>query len=256
LPGGLAGQQFGMPAQVPEATRLVAVEDPSLSPRTNRLLTDELRRAVGADAVRGARTRPRPEREPHGGHGELVTALVADRLLVAVIFFALVVVGAIISLATGSWWALVAAVVVHAVATFAVLTTVGGAARSPEHVSPFLAARLKDEGVPAPDRYFSDLVESFAGGDGSGSAAGLVVSGRNEQRADPLEEPARAEAEQRDVLTPAGTPTAPAGAGSGRDERRSTTGRAARERALLIVCGIVVSVGAFTILMGWLAGEL
>jgi len=42
-------------------------------------------------------------------------------ILVAITFLALVGVGAIVSLATGSWWALAAAVAVHGAATIAFL---------------------------------------------------------------------------------------------------------------------------------------
>lgn len=42
-------------------------------------------------------------------------------ILAAISFLTLVGVGAIVSLATGSWWALVAAVVVHGLATIAFL---------------------------------------------------------------------------------------------------------------------------------------
>ncbi len=42
-------------------------------------------------------------------------------ILLAITFLALVGVGATVSLATGSWWALAAAVVVHGVATIAFL---------------------------------------------------------------------------------------------------------------------------------------
>ncbi len=42
-------------------------------------------------------------------------------ILVAITFLTLVGVGAIVSLATGSWWALAAAVIVHGLATIAFL---------------------------------------------------------------------------------------------------------------------------------------
>jgi len=45
----------------------------------------------------------------------------ATGVLVTITFLSLVVVGAIVSLATGSWWALAAAVVVHGLATLAFL---------------------------------------------------------------------------------------------------------------------------------------
>lgn len=49
------------------------------------------------------------------------TAFSGNGILIAITFLTLVGVGAIVSLATGSWWALVAAVVVHGLTTIAFL---------------------------------------------------------------------------------------------------------------------------------------
>jgi hypothetical protein len=297
--------------------RPVVSEDPSLSPEANRLLTEELREAVGADEVRVPRDTPPQGRQRRGAHGGVAEALSANRILIAITFFALLVVGAIVSLATGSWWAVVVAAVVHALATFVVIATLASAATQTEHVDPATAAKLADEGVADPDAQLSDLVERYSDADSGEGAAELATTGRNEQTAVPGEEPARAATQQRTALTPAGTPTRPAGGGSGierlmpkwfvaaamalavivgllspalgarslivpaiglplgalwlllqasmdgdREERAGAEDRVApsrpgsRARMLAIMAAIVVAVGAFVLVMGWVGGEL
>ena len=92
--------------------RDVRSEDPGLSPEANRLLTEELREILGADRVEVPVDVPVPATHPNA-----TAFLAANRLLFAVIFLAGLVIGAIVGLATGSGWALVAALVVDACAT-------------------------------------------------------------------------------------------------------------------------------------------
>ena len=273
--------------------REVVSDDPSLSPEANRILTAEAREAVGADRVRVPREKPHAERERHGDHTSIGEAFSANRILISITFFALLVVGAIAALATDSWWAVVVAAVVHAIGTFVVLTTLASAARQVEHVSPTATAALAEEGVADPDALLSDLVEEYSG----------VDSGRNAQPDDPLESPARAGAEQRSANTPAGVPTQPAGTGSGVDRfmpqwvvaalmavavvvgalspvlgtrfllvpviglplgaiwwllRRNVDDESPRNPLhwLAIAACTVVAVAAFVVLMGWVGGEL
>jgi hypothetical protein len=256
-------------------------------------LTREAREAVGADRVRVPRDTPHAERERHGDHTLLREAFSANRILIAITFFALLVVGAIAALATDSWWAVVVAAVVHAIGTFVVLTTLASAARQTEHVSPTATAALAEEGVADPDALLSDLVEEYSG----------IESGRNEQPDDPSESPARAGAQQRSANTPAGVATEPAGTGSGVDRfmpqwvvaalmvvavvvgalspvlgtrfllvpviglplgaiwwllRRNVDDESPRSpmRWLAIAACTVIAVAAFVLLMGWVGGEL
>jgi len=273
--------------------REVVSEDPSLSPEANRILTEEAREAVGADRVRVPKDKPHTERERHGEHGPLAESFAANRILIAITFFALLVTGAIASLATGSWWGVVIAAVVHAVGTFVVLTTLASAARQTEHVSPTSAAKLADEGVADPDAALSDLVEEYSG----------IESGANVQTEHPQDAPARAATQQRSANTPAGVPTEPAGTGSGVDRmipiwfvgasvafslivgllspflgwrflivpaiglalgamwlvlRRSVDDESPRSYThwVILAACTVVAVAAFVLGMGWLAGEL
>jgi len=298
----------GKPARVSRdetEVREVVSDDPSLSPEANRILTQELREAVGAERVRVPRDTRHASQERHGEHGGLAEAFAANRILLAITFFGLLVVGAIVSLATGSWWAVVVAAVVHAIGTFVVLSTLASAARQTEHVAPTVAAKLAEEGVADPDAQLSDLVEEYSGARSGEGSAEMVTTGENEQTADPLEQPALAATEQRTANTPAGVPTAPAGTGSGIDRfmpiwvvgalmavavvvgalapvigtrflvvpaiglpvgaiwllmrKKLDDGDEAprsRARVLAFLAATVVAVGAFVLLMGWLAGEL
>jgi hypothetical protein len=195
---------------------------PNRDPETDRLLEQELREAVGdeaaaramerADEVRAAhdaRTRvPLDARGEAGApRGTLTSWLTRHGPLVAVSFAAFVVIGVILALATGSWWAFVAALAVHAAGTLIVATAALRMTTETEHVSPQLAARLEAEGVQDPDRAFTELAAGAAGpGD-------VVRDGRNERTVRPEDDPARAEREQRTAWTPGSEPTEPTGPG-------------------------------------------
>jgi len=180
-------------------------EDPSLSPETNRMLTDELREAVGDDAVEVRPGAQLPTGERRGGRGGAFATLATHRVAVGLSFLVLLVVGVIVSLATGSWWALAAALAVHALGTLVVLAGAIQITTEPEHVSPGLAARLEDEGVPDPDRAFSDMVEGVAQAD----AAGEGPEKANRRTVDANDDPAAAASEQRSATTPSGEPSEP-----------------------------------------------
>jgi hypothetical protein len=102
--------------------------------------------------MRVPRDKPHAKRERHGDHSSIGEALSDNRILIAITFLTLVVVGAIVALATGSWWAVVLAATVHALGTYVVLTTLASAARQVEHVSPTATGALAKEGVAEPGR--------------------------------------------------------------------------------------------------------
>jgi lysylphosphatidylglycerol synthetase-like protein (DUF2156 family) len=181
--------------------REVRAEDPGLSPEANQLLTAELQDAIGADEVE----LPADQAEDAGRvgvreHRSLATQLYVNRMLVGITLAMLIVVGVIASLATGSWWALVAAVAVHAVATFLVLSFTLQVTSEVEHVAPSTAAKLEDEGVADPDQALSDLIEQYG-----------PPKGGNDVSASPDQDPARSAVEQRNAMTPAGSPVGPSG---------------------------------------------
>jgi hypothetical protein len=88
---------------------------------------------------------------------------VANRLLLTTSLLAFVLVGVVASIALGDWWALGAALAVHAVGTAVVVALTLRLTRETEHVSPTLAARLEEEGVGDPDVFFTELVDEFSG---------------------------------------------------------------------------------------------
>lgn len=147
-----------MPAREPRDVRL---DDPSLSDAANRLVTDELRDVVGADRVEVPTDAPRRERERHGGRGTLATTLQANRPILLITGAMLLVVAAIVALATGAWWVLPLVLVVHAVGTLVVIGLVGRMTTQVEHLDPDTAARLEAEGVADPDELLSELVDEF-----------------------------------------------------------------------------------------------
>lgn len=216
----------------------MSTQDPHDPPDTNetdKLLHEELREAVGeegadrameqADEVRAAHAVPgtpaaaagdnadgtrRPydaPGDPGALRGSATSAITARGPLLAVSFAALLTIGVIVSLATDNWWALVAALAVHAAGTLIVATTALRLTTETEHVSPELAARLEEEGVRDPDRAFTELAAGAAGpGD-------VVRDGRNERTAAAAEDGPRSAREQRTAMTPGSQPTAPSGGG-------------------------------------------
>jgi len=67
------------------------------------------------------------------------------RLLIGFTLGVMIVVGAIVSLATGSWWFLILAIGMHAIATVIVLTTIGSRLREQDKPDPVTEARLAEE---------------------------------------------------------------------------------------------------------------
>src|SRR4051794_9500073 len=142
-----------------EATerRTVRSEDPSLSPEANRLLTEELRQAVGRDAVEVPVRTPRRTTERRSNHSPLVATLVTHRQIFVVSLLAALVIGAIVAFTTGAWWAVVVALGLHALGTMLTATAAVQLTTEVEHVAPGTAARLEEEGVADPDRVLTDL---------------------------------------------------------------------------------------------------
>jgi hypothetical protein len=152
-----------MPEQHERKTerRPVRSDDPSLSPAANRLLTQELREAIGRDEVVVPAGGHDPGRDEHAGDSTGAATVASNRPLIIVTFIGALVVGGIIALVTGQYWAVLVAAALHAIGT---LIVAGGALHlttETEHVSPTVAARLEEEGVADPDRVLSELVEDY-----------------------------------------------------------------------------------------------
>lgn len=198
-------------------TREVRSEDPSLSEEANRLLTGELREAIGRDEVELPEEAAAHVGEHAGDHAagsRLRATLLDNRVLVAISLAVLVTIGVIFSLATGSWWMLAVACGVHALGTLLVAGFAINMTTQVEHVDPSVAARLEAAGVADPDRALGDLIADYAGAEGGHGAAEVVSTGNNDNRADPDSQPARRAVEQRTVMTPSASGSSPAGSGS------------------------------------------
>jgi hypothetical protein len=190
----------------------VRVDDPDLSPEANRLLTAEVQEALGTAHVEiPADEAPDIHRLPDGELRNLRSVLGTNRLLVAVAFVPLLVIGVMISLSTDSWWAVVAACAVHAIGTLVVASVVLRVTTAVERVEPETAARLQEEGVGDPDQALTDLVERLGPGQERDGAAEVVASGRNRVDVRPDEYRGGAQAQQRTALTPSAEPSRPSG---------------------------------------------
>jgi hypothetical protein len=208
---GAAGKSGGMAHERKRTVeREVRADDPELSPEANELLTSELQEALGTDRVEVApEDAERLEQVPGSGHSTFGATAAANKLLIGITFAALIVVGVIVALATGSWWAVVVAAAVHALATLVIISATLRASTQTEHMSPGAAARLEEEGVADPDRALSELVARYTGDeDGAGE---VVAPGHNRVTATPDDDRVRAQAQQRTAQTPSAEPVEPAG---------------------------------------------
>ncbi len=190
--------------------RDVRVDDPDLSPDANERLTAELRAAVGADHVSVPEERSESLRRiPPGSRRTLGAQLGANRMLIAVSFGTLLVLGLILTLVTGSWWAVVGACAAHATATLLVATVALRLSTEVEHVAAETAARLEAEGVADPDRALGDLVALYSRAAGERGTAEAVSSGHNQRTTSPADDPLAAGSEQRTAMTPSSEPSTP-----------------------------------------------
>ena len=229
--------------------REVRADDPQLSPEANAVLTRELREAVGDDRV----TVPAERADQLGRLGQrtrptFAAALGSNRVLIAITFAVLLIVGVIVALATGSWWAVVAAAAVHALGTVTIISMTLALSTEVEHAAPDAAARLEAEGVADPDRALSELVEQYSEERQARGAAEVVSSGHNRVTVEPGDDPRKAAVEQRTAITPAGSPVEPS----------SHRGAPMILPILAVAGSVIVGVGAAIALGGiaWLAAAM
>jgi hypothetical protein len=148
-----------------DVEREVVSADPTLSPHANQLLTDELQAALGTDRMEVPAATPSEERRAHAGPPDFGArgALASTAPALVLIGGVLLVTGVIVTLATGSLWALIGAVAVHAFVTVVVIAWAFSRVTVVEHMDPSTAARLEQEGLANPDRVLTNLVEEFSG---------------------------------------------------------------------------------------------
>jgi hypothetical protein len=211
--GVLPGAVTDEPQQQTER-RAVRSDDPSLSPRANELLTHELQEALGTDHVVVPQGEPERRRDQHATSSPLAATLAGNRPILIVTFLAALVIGGIVALVTGAYWAVVLAAALHAVGTLIVAAGAIHLTTETEHVAPTVAARLEEEGVADPDALLSELVEDFAGAREARGVAEVVSSGHNERTTASEDDRPRSAVEQRTALTPSSGPSSPGGARS------------------------------------------
>jgi len=180
--------------------RRVEVDDPSLSPTANRALTESLQEALGTDTVRMPADQPTVRMK--GGTSPWYAELASYRLGLVITLVMLLVVGAIVSVATDSWWFLIVAAAVHALGTLVVGAVVLRTATAVDKPDPSTVALLEEEGVPDAEMKFNDLMEQFASAE---------TADENARSATPEQNQARSSVEQRDAQTPSDSPSAPSG---------------------------------------------
>jgi hypothetical protein len=173
--------------------RFVRSDSPHLSAEANAALSDEAREAIGAERVRVPVDAPDAGRHAHGDHTHATAQAASMRPVFLITGLSALTIGAIVALATGSWWALVAAAGVHALGTILTATGAIQLTTQTEHASPATTALLEREGVADPDRALTDLVEDYTGA-GNGSPTAGVVSGADTASSHP--------AAERRALTP------------------------------------------------------
>lgn len=168
-------------------------DDPNLSAEANAALTEELQQAVGAQSVSMPADAPDPATAERAGDSASKATAVSLRPVFIVTLLVALTVGAVITLTTGSWWALVGALAVHALGTMVVSSGAIQLTTQTEHASPETTTRLEQEGVADPDRVLSDLVEEYTGQAESSPAGGVISTG---------DSGSQAPAAQRRAMTP------------------------------------------------------
>lgn len=129
--------------------------------RKRELLIDELKATVGNEAVQ--RTDLDVDRALERRPSRLAQAFRSARLLLLVVGAALLVIGAIASLALESWVFFGVAIAAHALLATVVIGTALALTQQEEKPSPTAEAALEDEGVSDPGAALDDLVEQVEG---------------------------------------------------------------------------------------------
>jgi hypothetical protein len=127
-----------------------------MEPSAKQIMERELAEVVGPDAAHRTletdRAEPVPERQT------LLGAAWSSRLLIGLLLVAALVVGAFLSLLTGSWWLLAVVLAVHFVGTTVVLIAVFRLLGDVEAPSATAAAALEARGVRDPEGELNRLI--------------------------------------------------------------------------------------------------
>ena len=189
--------------------REVRVSDPGLSISANERLTEQVQDVIGTDHVTVTRDRPHPSRGERIASDQRPSAGTSTNLVLIITALMFLVVGALLTALTGSWWfsgfAVVADVLGGAIVIAMVLQMTG----IREHADATTVALLEAEGVHNPDELFSRLVTEF-------TEQHRQDTTESEQRVTAVEDdPVKASAEQAAAGTPSGGRSEAVGPGAG-----------------------------------------
>jgi membrane protein implicated in regulation of membrane protease activity len=124
------------------------------------MLRGELREVVGERRAQEAERKGALDEAIDGRRPKTVAGVLSEsRELIAITFFATLVVGALIALITGAWWLIFVALVLHAIGTVVVVGTALSLATRGESPDPRTAAALEARGVTDPDAALDHAVE-------------------------------------------------------------------------------------------------
>jgi hypothetical protein len=158
------------------------------------ILQRELEEVVGPEAAQ--RALDEDERDAPRQRQTVLAAAWSSRLLIGLLLMVALVVGAFLSILTGSWWLLAAALAVHFAGTALVLFTTMRLLGDVEAPSPTAAAALEARGVRDPEGELNRLIDRAEGeergpvrrllagdGDDSPGPAGSGEAARRQQAA-------------------------------------------------------------------------
>jgi hypothetical protein len=172
--------------------------------RKRELLVDELKEAVGEEAVERADLDV--DRALRRQPSKFGAAFASSRLLLLVVGATLAVVGVIASLALENWLFFAVAIAVHAVLTVVVVGSALALTTEVEKPAPTVEAALEAEGVSDPSGALNDLVEQVEG-EREGSRTKRLATEDADETGPPEQDPAGAAARQQASATPASEPT-------------------------------------------------
>jgi Flp pilus assembly protein TadB len=143
----------------------VEVHDEKLSGRANEILTEEVREALQTDEVEVSESHADElGRADLSATSQTMTSVLWEsRVLVGVSFFTAIVVGAILALVTGEWWAILIAEAVHFVATLIVTYLAIQSSTNVDKPSADHVEALEEEGVRDPEETLNNAIQEFAG---------------------------------------------------------------------------------------------
>jgi hypothetical protein len=126
-------------------------------------LRDELREVVGEDAAAAGERAGALEAAESAGRPRTVTAALSQsRILIGVTFFLALIVGAVGGLASGQWWWLAVALLLHALGTTVVVATTLRMTADVESPDPRAAAALEEHGIRDPEAALNEAVRVTA----------------------------------------------------------------------------------------------